>query len=166
MAEPLDAGQATAAAPLIRVDVVVSVAPARMVQCTLALPQGASLHDAQAAIWPLLVPADQQAVLAQAARKQRPLKLRANATGQAQAPANEVQECQTGHVALFAQAYRWGVWGRLQAPEHVLAEGDRIEAYRHLTVDPKVARRERFAKQGARGTGLFANQRKNAKSGY
>jgi hypothetical protein len=33
-------------------------------------------------------------------------------------------------------------------------------------VDPKVARRERFKKQGARGTGLFAKRRKGGKAGY
>jgi hypothetical protein len=38
--------------------------------------------------------------------------------------------------------------------------------YRALKVDPKVARRERFARQGARTTGLFARQRPGGKSGY
>src|SRR5450830_17660 len=45
-------------------------------------------------------------------------------------------------------------------------EGDRIELCRALVVDPKVARRERFAKQGARGTGLFARRRPGAAAGY
>ena len=43
---------------------------------------------------------------------------------------------------------------------------DRVEVYRALKVDPKVARRERFAKQGARTTGLFASKRPGAKAGY
>jgi len=47
-----------------------------------------------------------------------------------------------------------------------LRAGDRLEIYRPLRVDPKVARRERFAKQGARTTGLFARQRPGAKTGY
>jgi putative ubiquitin-RnfH superfamily antitoxin RatB of RatAB toxin-antitoxin module len=59
-----------------------------------------------------------------------------------------------------------GVWGRKASLEQKLAEADRVELYRPLTVDPKVARRERFRKQGARGTGLFANRRPGAKSGY
>jgi putative ubiquitin-RnfH superfamily antitoxin RatB of RatAB toxin-antitoxin module len=41
-----------------------------------------------------------------------------------------------------------------------------VEIYRPLTVDPKVARRERFAKQGARATGLFVKKRAGAKAGY
>ena len=59
-----------------------------------------------------------------------------------------------------------GVWGRSVAPETVLRDLDRVELYRPLKVDPKVARRERFAKQGARSTGLFASKRPGAKAGY
>ena len=59
-----------------------------------------------------------------------------------------------------------GVWGRRAAPEALLKDGDRVEVYRPLVVDPKVARRERFARQGARTAGLFARQRPGAKAGY
>lgn len=59
-----------------------------------------------------------------------------------------------------------GVWGRRLPLEHPVREGDRIEIYRGLLVDPKVARRERFQKQGARAAGLFANKRPGAKPGY
>lgn len=59
-----------------------------------------------------------------------------------------------------------GIWGRVVAPEAGLCDGDRVELYRPLTVDPKVARRERFASQGARTTGLFARQRPGGKAGY
>lgn len=59
-----------------------------------------------------------------------------------------------------------GIWGRAVAWEQPLKDGDRIELCRSLTVDPKVARRERFQRQGARGTGLFANKRKGGKDGY
>ena len=52
-----------------------------------------------------------------------------------------------------------GVWGRKEAPQQPLREGDRVEVYRPLTVDPKVARRERFRRQGARAAGLFAKKR-------
>jgi hypothetical protein len=41
-----------------------------------------------------------------------------------------------------------------------------VELYRPLLVDPKVARRERFRRQGARNTGLFAQRRPGAKPGY
>ncbi len=59
-----------------------------------------------------------------------------------------------------------GVWGRKTPPDQVLRDGDRVEIYRALKVDPKVARRERFSQQGARGTGLFSKRRAGAKSGY
>jgi uncharacterized protein len=39
-----------------------------------------------------------------------------------------------------------GIFGRLTARDHALQQGDRIEIYRPLAADPKVARRER-AKQ-------------------
>lgn len=59
-----------------------------------------------------------------------------------------------------------GVWGRTQLPTQVLQDGDRVELYQPLKVDPKVARRERFAQQGARGAGLFASRRAHSKAGY
>ncbi len=59
-----------------------------------------------------------------------------------------------------------GVWGRTQPLDHVLCAGDRVELYQPLKVDPKVARRERFARQGARSAGLFASRRANSKAGY
>ncbi len=61
-----------------------------------------------------------------------------------------------------------GLWGKRIMPDHVLQEGDRLEIYRALTVDPKVARRERFAKQGVKKKtpGLFATRRAGAKPGY
>jgi putative ubiquitin-RnfH superfamily antitoxin RatB of RatAB toxin-antitoxin module len=36
-----------------------------------------------------------------------------------------------------------GIWGRACAPETVLADGDRVEIYRPLTMDPNEARRLR-----------------------
>ena len=64
------------------------------------------------------------------------------------------------------RADQYGVWGRKVSARHVLQDGDRIELYRPLLVDPKVARRERFNRQGSRGTGLFARQRAGGKAGY
>lgn len=52
-----------------------------------------------------------------------------------------------------------GVWGRKAGPRQPLRDRDRVEVYRPLQVDPKVARRERFRKQGARAAGLFARKR-------
>jgi putative ubiquitin-RnfH superfamily antitoxin RatB of RatAB toxin-antitoxin module len=59
-----------------------------------------------------------------------------------------------------------GIWGRAVEWDQILADLDRVELCRPLTVDPKVARRERFRQQGARGTGLFARRRKGGKAGY
>ena len=59
-----------------------------------------------------------------------------------------------------------GIWGRRCTLEQPVHEGDRVEIYRPLVVDPKVARRERFRKQGARAAGLFAQRRPGAKQGY
>ena len=59
-----------------------------------------------------------------------------------------------------------GIWGRVCAASTLLHPGDRVELYRPLTVDPKVARRERFAQQGAGRSGLFAKRRANSKAGY
>jgi uncharacterized protein len=61
-----------------------------------------------------------------------------------------------------------GIWGRKVALSHGLRAHDRIELYRPLRVDPKVARRERFARQGvkAKSAGLFAKRRQGAKAGY
>lgn len=59
-----------------------------------------------------------------------------------------------------------GVWGRKAAWDQSLRDRDRVELYRPLKVDPKVARRERFRKQGARAAGLFANRRPGSKPGY
>ena len=58
------------------------------------------------------------------------------------------------------------VWGKKITPHHTLREGDRLEILRPLTVDPKVARRERFARQGSKSAGLFSKQRPGSKAGY
>jgi len=51
-------------------------------------------------------------------------------------------------------------------PHQVLEEGDRLALCRPLKVDPKMARRERFAKQGSRATGLFAKKKRGVEAGY
>lgn len=61
----------------------------------------------------------------------------------------------------------FGVWNAKVDGSTVLQDGDRLEVYRALQVDPKVARRERFAKQGgAKTAGLFNKRRPGAKAGY
>jgi putative ubiquitin-RnfH superfamily antitoxin RatB of RatAB toxin-antitoxin module len=58
-----------------------------------------------------------------------------------------------------------GVWGHKAGLQQVVREGDRVEIYRPLKVDPKLARPERFRRQGARAAGLFARKEKGAGSG-
>ena len=68
---------------------------------------------------------------------------------------------------LTAVTHGVGIWGKKVGLAHVLRDQDRLEIYRPLTVDPKVARRERFVGQGAkRAAGLFARQRPGGKAGY
>lgn len=59
-----------------------------------------------------------------------------------------------------------GIWGRKAEVGQLLRNGDRVEIYRPLLVDPKVARRERFTRQGAKSAGLFSSRRPGAKAGY
>ncbi|MDO8277137.1 MAG: RnfH family protein [Burkholderiaceae bacterium] len=76
----------------------------------------------------------------------------------------------SGLAARFAQIDlaqdMFGIWGRPALPAQRLADEDRVEIYRPLQVDPKMARRQRFQKQGARTAGLFASKRPGAKQGY
>lgn len=64
----------------------------------------------------------------------------------------------------LAQA-RMGIWSRQASLNEPLQDLDRIEIYRPLAVDPKLARRERFRRQGTRAAGLFANKRPGSASG-
>jgi uncharacterized protein len=60
--------------------------------------------------------------------------------------------------SLDVEALSLAVWGRKANGAQALRENDRIELLRPLKVDPKVARRERFRRQGARAAGLFARK--------
>jgi uncharacterized protein len=58
--------------------------------------------------------------------------------------------CASGWLAahgLALDALQCGIWGRVKPLDHVLRDGDRIELYRPLMVDPKEARRLRYKKQ-------------------
>jgi uncharacterized protein len=48
------------------------------------------------------------------------------------------------HPEIDLQAQKVGVWGKLRALDAPLREGDRVEVYRPLKVDPKEARRQRY----------------------
>lgn len=54
---------------------------------------------------------------------------------------------------------RIGIWGRKAGLQQLVRDGDRIEMWRPLKVDPKLARRQRFQRQGSRGAGLFARDK-------
>ncbi len=47
------------------------------------------------------------------------------------------------HPELALGAPMIGIWGRACAPQTLLADGDRVEIYRPLTMDPNEARRLR-----------------------
>jgi len=51
------------------------------------------------------------------------------------------------HEGLALDELRVGVWGRLCGRDQALRDGDRVEVYRPLTVDPKEARRLRYRAQ-------------------
>lgn len=50
---------------------------------------------------------------------------------------------------LALDALQCGIWGRRCTLSQTLREGDRVEVYRALTVDPKHARRLRYKAQRA-----------------
>lgn len=68
--------------------------------------------------------------------------------------------------ALDLAACTVAVWGRKADGEKPLRMHDRVEVLRPLQVDPKLARRERFSRQGAGAAGLFAKRRPGGKPGY
>lgn len=72
----------------------------------------------------------------------------------------------TGWPVQTWQGQDVGIWGRKAHLDTRLQPLDRVEVYRPLRVDPKVARRERFGRQGARAAGLFARRRPGGKPGY
>lgn len=80
--------------------------------------------------------------------------------------ATVAQALQACGLATAGAPQNLGVWGRRCELSQALKPGDRLELYRPLRVDPKVARRERFKGQGARTAGLFARRRPGAKPGY
>lgn len=45
---------------------------------------------------------------------------------------------------LHAAEIHAGVWNLVRGPDFALSDGDRVEVYRALTVDPKEARRLRY----------------------
>lgn len=54
------------------------------------------------------------------------------------------------HPEIEPSRHKLGVWGKLRAPTDGLRDGDRVEVYRPLKIDPKEARRERLRASGRR----------------
>ena len=83
-----------------------------------------------------------------------------------------VAQCQQGKPSSDSaslsslQFQQPGIWGKKVLWTQVVQEGDRIELYRPLKVDPKVARRQRFKRQGKGRTGLFAKRKSGSAAGY
>jgi sulfur carrier protein len=73
--------------------------------------------------------------------------------------------CAAIELAL-AQKISQGIWGRKVPLSEPLKAGDRLEIYRPLLVDPKLARKQRFKRQGKGRTGLFARRRVGSVAGY
>jgi putative ubiquitin-RnfH superfamily antitoxin RatB of RatAB toxin-antitoxin module len=77
---------------------------------------------------------------------------------------------QSGIVKLLdnaeIDALQIAIWGRKVQLSHPVRDQDRIELCRPLKVDPKIARRERFQRQGAKSAGLFNKLRAGGKAGY
>ena len=48
------------------------------------------------------------------------------------------------HPEIDLARHALGVWGTLRTGADVLRDGDRVELYRPLVVDPKEARRQRY----------------------
>lgn len=55
--------------------------------------------------------------------------------------------------ALAAERLSVGVWSKVRDPAAPLRDGDRVEVYRPLTVDPKEARRLRYRRHKERASG-------------
>ena len=66
-------------------------------------------------------------------------------------PAGSTLADALGLSGINTDGMECGIWGRVKRPDQVLRDGDRIELYRPLLVDPKEARRLRYKKQGKRG---------------
>jgi putative ubiquitin-RnfH superfamily antitoxin RatB of RatAB toxin-antitoxin module len=54
-------------------------------------------------------------------------------------------------LASLQAAAALGIWCRHREPQALLRDGDRVEVYRPLAVDPKEARRLRYRRQGRGG---------------
>lgn len=61
------------------------------------------------------------------------------------------QALQASGLALDETGLAVGIWGHAAGLDDALRDGDRVEMYRALRVDPKEARRQRYRAQGQQG---------------
>ena len=80
----------------------------------------------------------------------------------------KASDCASHVTALpkLKDGFSAAIWSKPALLSQPLSSGDRIEVLRPIKVDPKVARRERFKKQGVKAAGLFAKKRPGSKAGY
>ena len=74
-------------------------------------------------------------------------------TGATLADALKASQRVRGQVPGALETLPCGVWSKLRPLDHPLRDGDRIEVYRPLRVDPKEARRRRYRKSGSKRAG-------------
>jgi putative ubiquitin-RnfH superfamily antitoxin RatB of RatAB toxin-antitoxin module len=61
--------------------------------------------------------------------------------------------CALGEAAADWEHAATGIYGRLLARDHIPVDGDRIELYRPLRIDPRASRRARAVKAAGRKRG-------------
>ena len=67
--------------------------------------------------------------------------------GSSVAEAIEQSSLRARHPELAGSDLRFGIYSRQVVGDHALREGDRVEVYRPLQLDPKEARRRRAAQR-------------------
>ncbi len=122
---PVPAEQSLVLAGTVQVELVYCAGPHQLQQVHLQLPLGSTVGDALAASGPAIAPL-----------------LRARRTDGPQSPDDA--------ESAWTDGLRVGVWSKARELSHVLREGDRVEVYRDLLVDPKEARRLRYAQHKAK----------------
>jgi uncharacterized protein len=120
----------------VQVELIYCAGPHQTQQISLRLAAGSTLADAISAGQALGV-SDWDA----AARRPVPASLAGPAPTTLPAP---------NAAGVEPEPLRWGVWSKVREPGYRLREGDRIELYRSLLVDPKEARRLRYAQHKAK----------------
>lgn len=158
------AERSVAERPTIQVTLCWSLAPRHVHEMTLQVPAGSAVQ----AVLQQGMAQCLQAAKAPVADADADANANALATA-AHAPAVQPPDAAQPPNTAQRQSLPFlqpGIWGRKVPWTHVVQAGDRIELYRPLKVDPKVARRQRFKRQGKGRTGLFANRKSGSAAGY